>query len=50
VILRERMSLFDDQPARGIGWSALEKTGLILEGSNAVYPLIRRHIVSDKIK
>jgi hypothetical protein len=31
----------DDQPAREIGWNALEKTGLILEVSFAVYPLRR---------
>jgi hypothetical protein len=35
------MSLVDDQPAREIGWSALKQMGLILEGSYAVYPLIR---------
>jgi hypothetical protein len=31
----------DDQLALEIGWSALEKTGLILDGRYAVYPLIR---------
>jgi hypothetical protein len=35
------MSLVDDQPAREIGWSDLKQMGLILEGSYAVYPLIR---------
>jgi hypothetical protein len=38
------MSLFDDQPAREIGWSALKQMGLIREGNYAAYPLIRQRL------
>jgi len=40
------MSLVDDHLARETGWSALKQMGLILAGSFAVYPLIRRRHLS----